>query len=132
MTPEQAQIYLSRIQSLLVEMPVFNGSERFPDFHNLVCEAFDNLVAVENYLKRQLVNHDSTGLALSPAQPADAVGQGATACDLGSYRRRSINRCSFCGGSGRCPNCSDVDLPDFGEFHCSSCRDTGECPNCQD
>lgn len=75
----------------------------------------------------------STDLALSPAQPAEAVGQGATAsCDPDSYCRHSTNKCSFCGGSGGCPDCSDVDFPDFGEFHCSSCRDTGECPNCQD
>jgi hypothetical protein len=47
--------------------------------------------------------------------------------------RRSVNKCSFCGGSGECPDCSNVDLPDsFVEFHCSTCRDTGECPKCQD
>ncbi|MGJ0482930.1 MAG: hypothetical protein ACR65R_00170 [Methylomicrobium sp.] len=147
---EKTQQWLDQVNAVIDSMPKLNDEMKIHSFlivelAGALCDLysakkiFDDAIwsASQNPCDPDSDHHssstDSTGLALSPAQPVEVVGQGATAsCDPDSYRRRSINKCSFCGGSGCCPDCSDVDFPDFGEFHCSTCRDTGECPNCQD
>jgi DnaJ-class molecular chaperone len=97
---------------------------------------FDRLMELHEaymaYLQKQIDSSmKSTGLALSPAQPVEAVGQGATVSDPGSLLcSQSECECPACNGlgeqsvNGSSYLCSDCDGSGYRDrsIPCESCN----------